>query len=79
MEESYTNQEATVLMLYHELTADLMAGLTERLHEDADLRESFSGLSIAMGHLPRVMFDPSQKVLNNILQYSTKTAMEAHL
>ena len=79
MQENYTYDEAMVLMLYRELAVAGMVDLASELQEDSDLNDAFSDLLLAKTQLPRVMFNPSNAVLNNILQYSTKTAMEASL
>jgi hypothetical protein len=79
MQENYTYDEAMVLMLYRELAVACMVDLSAEIQEDSDLNDAFSAMLLAKTQLPKVMFNPSNTVLNNILQYSTKTAMEASL
>lgn len=79
MQENYTYDEAMVLMLYRELAVAGMVDLSAQIQEDSDLNDAFSDMLLAKTRLPKVMFNPSNTVLNNILQYSTKTAMEASL
>ncbi|MCC6411448.1 MAG: hypothetical protein IT270_07295 [Saprospiraceae bacterium] len=79
MQQNYTYDEAMVLMLYRELAVPGMIDLSAQIQEDSDLNEAFSDMLLAKTRLPKVLFNPSNQVLNNILQYSTKTAMEATL
>ena len=78
MEEKYT-YDALVQFLYHEMPADEAVLVAEQLEDDAALRAMFSDLTQAKMQLPKARFNPSPAVLNNILQYSTKTALEAQL
>ncbi len=78
MEEKYT-YDALVQFLYREMPADEAVLMAEQLEDDAALRAMFSDLTQAKTQLPKARFNPSPAVLNNILQYSTKTALEAQL
>lgn len=78
MEEKYT-YDSLVRFLYHDMGADEAVLLAEYLDEDAALRKALDDLQQAKTQLPKVRFNPSPAVLNNILQYSTKTALEAQL
>lgn len=78
MEEKYT-YDALVQFLYHEMPADEAVVMAEQLESDDTLRAVFSDLAEAKMQLPKARFNPSPAVLNNILQYSTKTALEAQL
>ena len=78
MEESYI-QDALVQFLYRETQADQATATTRQIEEDAELRACFDDMLLAKNQLPKARFNPSPAVLNNILQYSTKTALEAQL
>lgn len=78
MEENYT-YDSLVQFLYHDMPADQTVLMTQRLEEDSELRAMFEELLRAKNQLPKAQFNPSPAVLNNILQYSTKTALEAQL
>ena len=76
MEKNYT-YESLVQFLYHDLPADEAVLMTQCLEEDPEMRTRFEVLLRAKNQLPKVQFNPAPAVLNNILQYSTKTALEA--
>jgi len=78
MEEKYT-YESLVQFLYRDLPANEAVRLTHHLEENSGLRTAFEDLLHAKNQLPKVQFNPAPAVLNNILQYSTKTALEAQL
>jgi hypothetical protein len=50
-----------------------MAHLIER---DEVLHAEYNVMRTAKSQIPKVQFSPSQKCINNILQYSAKTALE---
>lgn len=76
MKEHYT-YDALVQFLYREMPADSAAATARLIDEDLEAQALFSDLALAKMQLPKVQFHPSQSVINNILQYSTKTALEA--
>ncbi|TNE58018.1 MAG: hypothetical protein EP344_10605 [Bacteroidetes bacterium] len=76
MKENYT-YDSLVQFLYHEMPADEAVLMTQQLEDDAALRASFEELLQAKNQLLKASFNPSSAVLNNILKYSTKTALEA--
>lgn len=78
MQENYT-YDALVHFLYHDMPADEAAKTIQQLEEDAAFRAAFDELVVAKNLLPKARFNPSPAVLNTILQYSTKTALEAQL
>lgn len=65
--------------LYHDLTAEEAEETARLLDEDFAMREQFNQLLSAKNLLPKARFNPAPAVLSNILQYSTKTALEARL
>ena len=77
MEENYT-YDSLVQFLYHDMPADEAVLMTQVLEEDAEVRGIFDALLESRNLLPKARFNPSPAVLNNILQYSTKTALEAY-
>jgi predicted negative regulator of RcsB-dependent stress response len=79
MEETYTYYDDLVQFLYHEMPAGEAVEMAHLIEEDPGVQAMFQTLQLAKTQLPKVQFNPSQAVLNNILQYSTKTALEARL
>jgi hypothetical protein len=79
MKETYTYEDALVQFLYHEMPAEEAADMALALEVDEALHTAFRELREAKTQLPKVQFNPSSTALNNILQYSTKTTMEAQL
>lgn len=78
MEENYTFN-ALVQFVYHEMPAEEAVEMSHLIENDPQMRAMFDELLLAKIQLPKVKFNPSQAALNNILQYSTKTAFEASL
>lgn len=79
MEETYTYYDDLVQFLYHEMPAGEAAEMANLIEDDSEMNAMFNDLLSAKTQLPKVQFNPSQAVLNRILQYSTKTALEARL
>lgn len=77
MKENYT-YNSLVQFLYHEMPAEEAGVMAQQMEEDPELRDLFDDLLSAKTQLPKARFNPSSAVLNNILQYSTKTALEAY-
>ena len=78
MEEQYT-YDSLVQFLYREMPANEAVEMAQQIDEDPELRAMFDDMLLAKTQLPKVRFEPSPSVLHNIRQYSTKTALEAHL
>jgi hypothetical protein len=76
MEENYTSN-ALVQFLYREMPAEEAVEMAHLLEEDTEMRDLFDDLLLAKVQLPKARFNPSSTAINNILQYSTKTAFEA--
>jgi len=76
MEETYTYYDDLVQFMYHEMPAGKAAEMSHLIEEDSEMHAVFNALQMAKTQLPKVQFNPSNAVLNTILQYSTKTAME---
>lgn len=79
MEETYTRYNNLIEFLYHEIPSGEAAEMAHSIEDDPDMLAEFNQLLQAKTQLPKVQFNPSQAVLNSILQYSTKTAFEATL
>lgn len=79
MKETYTYEDDLVQFLYHEMPADEAAEMANMIEEDQEVNALFNDLLAAKNQLPKVQFNPSQAALDKILQYSTKTALEARL
>lgn len=78
MEETYTYDAQMVQFLYRELSAADAVEMAHIIEENADVSAHFNTYLFAKAQLPKVQFNPSASVLHNILQYSAKTALEAH-
>jgi hypothetical protein len=76
MEETYT-YDSLVQFLYREMPAEEAVEMAHQIEENPDVRSMFDSLLLAKTQLPKARFNPSNEVINNILQYSTKTALEA--
>ncbi|MBK8195246.1 MAG: hypothetical protein IPK76_19280 [Lewinellaceae bacterium] len=53
--------------------------MANQIEENPEMREMFDCSPARKVQLPKARFNPSNAALNNILQYSTKTAFEASL
>jgi len=78
MEETYTYDAQMVQFLYRELSARDALEMAHRIEDDSEISADFNALLFAKAQLPKVQFNPSPTVLQNILQYSAKTTLEAH-
>lgn len=77
MEQTYTIEDALVQLMYHEMPADEAADMAQLMEEDSELHLMFDSLLRTKAQLPKVQFNPSSTAIQNILAYSTKTALEA--
>lgn len=78
MEETYTYDAQMVQFLYRELSAGDAVEMAHLIEEDTEIGADYNAMLFAKAQLPKVLFNPSPSVLQNILQYSAKTALEAH-
>jgi hypothetical protein len=76
MEETYTYQ-SLVQFMYHEMPAGDAVEMAHLIEDDHFLHAEYNALLSAKAQLPKVQFSPSKSCINNILQYSAKTALEA--
>lgn len=78
MEETYTYDAQMVQFLYRELSAGDAVEMAQMIEENTEIGADYNSLLFAKAQLPKVQFNPSPSVLQHILQYSAKTALEAH-
>ena len=78
MEKDYLYQHL-LCYAYRELPADEALATAQLLEEDNETMELFEEIRKTKVQLPKVQFNPSDTVLHKILQYSTKTALEAQV
>ncbi len=68
-----------VRFLYREMSAAEAVELTMKIDADDNLRSIFFEMLTSKLQLPKVMFDPAPNTINKILEFSTNSALEAHL
>jgi hypothetical protein len=73
MDRNSTKNELLKL-LYNEISVREAAQLRQEMENDDELRSEYEMLREAKIALPKVLFDPSDKAINNILAYSRKSA-----
>ncbi|MEZ4919359.1 MAG: hypothetical protein R2792_09655 [Saprospiraceae bacterium] len=78
MEKDYI-YDLLIQFTYHELSADMALDVAHLIDEHPDVKAQYEEIRTTKVHLPKVQFNPSSNVLHNILQYSTKTALEAQV
>lgn len=76
MKETFTYDDV-VQFMYREMPASEAGAMSHLLETDEDMKAMYEDLLVAKNQLPKVLFNPPSSVLNAILQYSTKTALEA--
>jgi hypothetical protein len=74
MTQNYTINDL-VRLVYHETSCRQAEELHEEIAYDFELAEEYAMLKKAMRELPRVTFSPSQRCLDNILDYSRRTML----
>jgi len=67
-----------VKYLYSETSASERLAIDEALTSDVSLRETYDELLAAYQQLPKVSFSPAESSVQNILNYSSRTALEKH-
>ncbi len=75
MEQTFT-KSTLVKYLYGETSAVETIAIREALQENILLREKYEELRRAYDQLPRVKFNAKSATLQNILDYSKRTALE---
>lgn len=79
MDETYTYDAQMVQFLYRELASGDAVEMAHLIEDNSEISAEFNDLLFAKAQLPKVLFQPSSAVLQNIVQYSAKTALEAHI
>jgi hypothetical protein len=74
MEKISTNLDL-VRSLYNETSASENRALRQDLAKNSDLKAEYTMLRNAKNALPKVLFDPSESVLDRILAFSRTTAV----
>ena len=75
MEQNYT-QENLIQFIYRETSITDSFEIANALETDLNLKSTYKELKTTVSALPRVEFFPSKSVIDNILNYSRKTALE---
>ena len=75
MEKISTNLDL-IRSLYNETSAGENQILKQDMANDADLKAEYALLREAKASLPKVLFNPSESVLDRILAYSRTTATQ---
>ena len=78
MKQTYT-QNHIVRYLYKDASLTEQLELEHALHKDKSLWKEYKSLLKAFKLLPKVSFIPSKKVVNDLMVYSSITALEANL
>ncbi len=75
MKQRYSSTHL-IQLLYNELSASERLAVEEALQSDAALRKEYERLNSAYRQLPKAQFSASEKTLQRILGYSSRTTME---
>jgi hypothetical protein len=68
-----------VKFLYHEASASESVEVLECIHNDPVQGAEFREMKNALALLPKVLFTPSDNVINSILSHGRRTAFESSL
>jgi hypothetical protein len=77
MKELFTKNELLIQALYDEISIENDLSLQFELAKNQELRTEFDFLKQGKQRIPKVQFDPSDAVLDRILNYS-RTAPAEH-
>ncbi|HMQ47370.1 MAG TPA: hypothetical protein PKA00_08260 [Saprospiraceae bacterium] len=77
MKQNFTSNHL-IQFLYKETTVSERLAIEEALHDDILLRQQYRALKEAFQQLPKVTFRPATGVIQDILKYSERTALERH-
>ena len=75
MKQNFT-PNSLIKYLYKETTTSDRLAIEDELMDNPCLKEEFDGLFKAYKQLPKVSFSPSSSVIQKILGYSERTALE---
>ena len=73
MDDSYTFS-SLVAFVYRELPTSEVAQMTSQINQNYELRAEYEELLAAKAHLPKALFNPSPRAIQNILRYSARVA-----
>ena len=76
MKQTFTNNDL-VKFIYKETTVTETLEIENALTEDATLFDNYQTLMSGYMELPKATFAPTKSALQNILNYSAKTVVEA--
>ena len=76
MEQSYT-QENLIQFIYREDSITEHFEIENEIENNQSLKASYKEMKTAVSALPRAQFSPSKSVIENILNYSRTTSLEA--
>ena len=77
MVQSFTKNDL-IRYIYKETSVAETMAIHEALAQDCVLHEAYTELLHGMQQFPKATFSPSETTIQNILNYSQKTALEAH-
>ena len=72
-------QDNLVRFIYGEISAEEASLIQEALTSDLELKELYDQLVESKAELNKIRLQPSQKVIDNILNYSRNSAPMEHL
>jgi hypothetical protein len=72
-------QDNLVRFIYGEISAEEASLIQEALTSDLELKELYDQLVESKAELDKIRLQPSQKVIDNILNYSRNSAPMEHL
>ena len=72
-------QDNLVRFIYGEISAEEASLIQEALTSDLELKEIYDQLVESKAELDKIRLQPSQKVIDNILNYSRNSAPMEHL
>ena len=73
MVNSYTSNNV-LRFIYREMSAEEIVSIAEQIRCDFELQRMFAEVNQAKRELPKVQFEPTPKVLDNIMNYASLRA-----
>ena len=70
-------QNHLVTLLLDDIEPNKKVAMLEAVNSDWALKDSYKELKLGLLSMPKVVFRPSQNVLDNILRYSKTSLVEA--
>jgi hypothetical protein len=77
--EKLSTTDKLIQLLYNEISATDEMMISSELSQNDALAQEYEMLRDAKNSLPKVLFNPSDSVVDRILAYSRTTAHEPHL